>query len=126
MARTKYRRKAGDAQILIVIRRSGGKLVLGPKPGDEIVGCNHQLTLVFVNLSGGSIKAEVEFQFPIDGTSTRKYKSGRVKNLSGKAKVVTISDKVFDDVPSTISVIAVGYLVRVGTQVVDPDLKIER
>ena len=126
MANPLFVRKAGDATILVVIEGTDGLLFLDPKPGDETVGVDHTLYVVVVNRTEEDRKVDIEVSADIDDSKRTKHRIATVGPGAAKVKAFKVSPKVFKGVPDGIDTIVVHYLVKVGDQVVDPDLKIQR
>lgn len=119
-----FRKVAGDTTVLVVIQESGDLLVLDPKPGDASVKNRAVLHMVVVNRTSADCDGEIRFECPMEDPDRAPY-TFALKPGASRLIPIQLRD-FFVGLPSSINVIAVGYLVIVGNQIIDPDVKIQR
>jgi hypothetical protein len=135
---SRFRARAQDAAIPIIIHEHGGTLYLNPKP-DVAVGQGFDLYLVVVNLTTSSRTVKVVFEYPLEvpplktrGRQAQKWNrvdyTISVPAGKEKHKRIPVDPNLFKrrNVNPPINVIADGYVVSIGEVTMDPDVKIQR
>jgi hypothetical protein len=121
----RFRSKARDAAIPIIMHEDNGTVYLDPKPGDETARVDRRLYLVVVNLTGEKRAVRVVFEISLDGSGTQAY-DFKVKPLECDHLKIHIDKDFFKDLPDDVKTLPVRYFIWVGNTLIDPDLKIQR